>query len=272
MIHSEGMAYIPVCDKHLPKGKSDAADCTPDGSYDPSNVNAIRPIAGASGPDYDSLRFEHEGDGPADDWWDGKITAHHPEHGQVGSLTYMHAPHSKGMRPRGVSVDMLKVDPEHRRRGVASQLMGELEQRHPGLPIDHGTRTHQGEMWGRHYYPKLGPSQTRGESNEWAPETDKYEGPWTQNGQRYDPIKQRRAAQAPQWITPQLLLGPMPHGLNHARQVGSPEEALAAIREGFTAVLPRGTEMGLWRILSELGMSRLEITQHLNLLASTPGA
>lgn len=123
VIHSEGMAYIPVCDKHLAKGKSDAADCTPDGSYDPSNVNAIRPIAAAT-----------------------------------------------------------------------------------------------------------------------------------------------------QWITPQLLLGPMPHGLNHARQVGSPEEALAAIREGFTAVLPRGTEMGLWRILSELGMSRLEITQHLNLLASTPGA
>jgi GNAT superfamily N-acetyltransferase len=563
VIHSEGMAYIPACPDHLDKAKADAAKSVPYGGSDPSNINAIRPIAvtmpyirnnsgmrqyapngygqehepwgrymsphgghvpegweqgevdftnplhvehnggewkqqlseqhggatgkalsqallakghdavithdrhsigemvdlrpkdqrthqvigGAAGPDYDNLHFEHEGDGPANDWWDGKITAHHPEHGQVGSLTYMHAPASKGMRPRGISVDMLKVDPEHRRRGVASQLMDELEQRHPGIPIDHGTRTHQGEMWGRHYYPKLGPSQTRGEPNEWAPETDKYEGPWTQNGQRYDPIKQRRASSVtramdaldqvgrkehpnvdhyqsgglghlsndetksvvgfmptqfmkryrehagdwngayseekvnsirqdirngigihtpltvhyddkakwgfigegnhrlrsadeegtktvpvrvvrnnsgsvadrkakgigapmdlqgkfdqersggrvehyvpsdihpyhflreasagPQlhevgtwWITPQLMVGRTPKGINHARRVASPEEAMAAIADGFTAVLPQGSWVAVRRILQLMGLNQLDIQQRLDLAQS----
>jgi 2'-5' RNA ligase len=48
IIHAEGMAYIPVCDKHLSKGKTDAAKATPDGTSDPSNIDAIRPIEGKS--------------------------------------------------------------------------------------------------------------------------------------------------------------------------------------------------------------------------------
>lgn len=44
IIHSEGMAYIPVCDTHLGKGKEDAAHCVPDGTRDPSNVDAVRDI------------------------------------------------------------------------------------------------------------------------------------------------------------------------------------------------------------------------------------
>lgn len=44
IIHAEGMAYIPVCDEHLEKGKEDAERSTPDGSRDPSNINAVRPI------------------------------------------------------------------------------------------------------------------------------------------------------------------------------------------------------------------------------------
>lgn len=45
VIHSEGMAYVPACDDHLDRAKDDAARCTPDGSPDPSNINAVRKIA-----------------------------------------------------------------------------------------------------------------------------------------------------------------------------------------------------------------------------------
>ncbi|QDH91870.1 hypothetical protein SEA_PHRAPPUCCINO_195 [Mycobacterium phage Phrappuccino] len=47
ILHSEGMAYTPVCDKHLDKGKDAAEHCTPDGSRDPSNIVRIEKI-GAS--------------------------------------------------------------------------------------------------------------------------------------------------------------------------------------------------------------------------------
>jgi GNAT superfamily N-acetyltransferase len=47
VIHSEGMAYVPACDEHLDKAKHDAARCTPDGSVDPSNIDAVRKIAAA---------------------------------------------------------------------------------------------------------------------------------------------------------------------------------------------------------------------------------
>jgi hypothetical protein len=46
IIHAEGMAYIPVCDKHLTKGKDDAATATPDGTRDESNINSVQPIEG----------------------------------------------------------------------------------------------------------------------------------------------------------------------------------------------------------------------------------
>jgi GNAT superfamily N-acetyltransferase len=45
VIHSEGMAYIPACPDHLDKAKADAAKSVPYGEPDPSNINAIRPIA-----------------------------------------------------------------------------------------------------------------------------------------------------------------------------------------------------------------------------------
>jgi 2'-5' RNA ligase len=50
IIHSEGMAYVPVCNAHEAKGKDAAARCTPDGSKDPSNIDYVRPVAA----------FEHE--------------------------------------------------------------------------------------------------------------------------------------------------------------------------------------------------------------------
>lgn len=51
IIHAEGRAYIPVCDKHLKKGKAAAERTTPDGKPDPSNIDAIRPIEGKSALD-----------------------------------------------------------------------------------------------------------------------------------------------------------------------------------------------------------------------------
>lgn len=45
--HSEGMAFIPVCDEHLDKGKEAAAACVPFGDPDPSNIDGIvdKPLA-----------------------------------------------------------------------------------------------------------------------------------------------------------------------------------------------------------------------------------
>ena len=48
VIHSEGMAYIPTCDKHLNMAKDDAAACTPDGSYDESNINSVKKVTAGS--------------------------------------------------------------------------------------------------------------------------------------------------------------------------------------------------------------------------------
>lgn len=47
ILHSEGMAYIPVCGDHLDQGKTDAAACVPSGDPDPSNIDSIRDITAA---------------------------------------------------------------------------------------------------------------------------------------------------------------------------------------------------------------------------------
>ncbi|MGV1079726.1 MAG: hypothetical protein ACOYD1_07720 [Candidatus Nanopelagicales bacterium] len=50
ILHSEGMAYIPVCDKHLEDGKKDAQASLPGGKAIPgyNNIDHIDPIAAAS--------------------------------------------------------------------------------------------------------------------------------------------------------------------------------------------------------------------------------
>jgi hypothetical protein len=48
ILHSEGMAYIPVCDKHLDKGIDACERCTPDGSRDPSNIVKVVEIKQAA--------------------------------------------------------------------------------------------------------------------------------------------------------------------------------------------------------------------------------
>lgn len=315
VIHSEGMAYIPVCDKHLAKGKSDAADCTPDGSYDPSNINAIRPIAAYA--DYVRDAWNRKAEQPE---WDEKTKAQFRENGEQDYRYHSGATkHHQGEDWPGVG--WVKTDkiaqyrdrepdkPEHwlgGKGGSSERIVNSLREGfrngegwehpiqlhyHPGSNTtwmgEGNHRLRAAELEGHTHVPvtvrldRHRPSQ--GKPFEGERKHD-FELPEEDNGRIHpkhllpshwlssEESKTASAATPAQWITPQLFIGPMPRGLNHARQVGSPEEALAAIKEGFTAVLPHGTEMGLWRILSELGMSRLEITQHLNLLASAPGA
>lgn len=59
--HSEGMGLISVCDKHLSKGKTDAENCTPDGTKDPSNIDWIHEATsgrmfGVSTPAFDRMK------------------------------------------------------------------------------------------------------------------------------------------------------------------------------------------------------------------------
>jgi hypothetical protein len=58
------------------------------------------------------------------------------------------------------------------------------------------------------------------------------------------------------WITPRLFIGKVPAGLQNLRRVSSPEEALRAINDGFTAVLPPGAWVAAQRILLDLGLSQ----------------
>lgn len=48
IIHSEGLAYVPVCDDHLEKGKEDAAASVPFGKPDEDNIDRIEPVTAAS--------------------------------------------------------------------------------------------------------------------------------------------------------------------------------------------------------------------------------
>lgn len=59
VIHSEGMAYIPCCDQHLGEAKGDAANCTPDGTRDESNIDAVRKIAAGIPPAERSESVKH---------------------------------------------------------------------------------------------------------------------------------------------------------------------------------------------------------------------
>lgn len=72
------------------------------------------------------------------------LRALHPETGEeMGSLDYM-VPRRKADK---IYVNELKTNENHRRQGVGSALMDEMQNRHPGTPIDHGDRTDDGKAW-----------------------------------------------------------------------------------------------------------------------------
>jgi GNAT superfamily N-acetyltransferase len=110
---------------------------------------------GASGPDYSDLEFDHltgkeYGTVPAEHHHEVLFAKRRGQYGYVGNIHYE-------QHPDHIQVHNMEVRPEHQRRGVASQLMGELERRHPGTTIDHGVRSPAGTGWGKDYYGHEGP-------------------------------------------------------------------------------------------------------------------
>ncbi|MET7363326.1 GNAT family N-acetyltransferase [Streptomyces sp. NPDC005562] len=66
---------------------------------------------------------------------------------RMGTLTY-HVPRRKADK---ILIKHLGTDDAHRRKGVGSALMDEMQRRHPGTPIDHGDRTGAGKAWWKGY-------------------------------------------------------------------------------------------------------------------------
>lgn len=127
---------------------------------------------GARGPDYDNLHFQDDG---------AMIAAVHPQHGNVGTLEYEH--HSEGTREHPfehIRVHELETTPGHYRRGVANSLMHELESSNPGVPIDHGMRTSEGNEWAakRYGFDPDGADHL-GEGM--------FHAGWTKDGQHFEP-------------------------------------------------------------------------------------
>lgn len=120
--------------------------------------------AGANGPDYDNLTFDDlESFGWPHTEGTRLLRAHHPEHGMVGALYY-------DDRPNYLRIGRLRTNDEHQRRGVATQMMRELESRYPGKPIQHGMRSDDGHAWAESVYGTPIPENLREKQN------------WTVNG------------------------------------------------------------------------------------------
>ncbi|MGW7100334.1 GNAT family N-acetyltransferase [Streptomyces sp. NPDC054838] len=90
--------------------------------------------------------FEHDESETGGSKWPTQMALHavHPETGErMGTLTYK-VPRRKADK---IHIDRLETDENHRRRGVGSALMDEMQRRHPATPIDHGDRTDAGKAW-----------------------------------------------------------------------------------------------------------------------------
>lgn len=71
------------------------------------------------------------------------LSAVHPEHGTIGTLKYW-----PPKTPRGpLAIDRIEVHPDHRRQGVASALMDQVQRMHPASEIRHGDRTPAGRAF-----------------------------------------------------------------------------------------------------------------------------
>lgn len=148
IIHAEGMAYIPVCDEHLDKGKHDAERSTPDGTPDPSNINSIRPITAdapltvSPDPRAEKLRrYWSTGKGAA------KIKWHLPGDWR---RCYKHLRKYMGLRAKGYCQNLHKRNNgfwtgDRRNRGLISSLPEEPTSPEHQLvaSIQDGSWTHQ---------------------------------------------------------------------------------------------------------------------------------
>lgn len=96
------------------------------------------------------IDFEHEEVDTGGSKRPTKIHLHAVDPGsgdRMGTLTY-HVPRRKADK---ILVEHLGTEDDHRGKGVASQLMDEMQRRHPGTPIDHGDRTDDGKAWWAKY-------------------------------------------------------------------------------------------------------------------------
>jgi len=75
---------------------------------------------------------------------------------EVGKLTYSRYRPAIGKKAReanaDIGIDKIEVIPEFQRRGIATQLMRELEAQNKGKVIDHGYRLTDGYNWSQAYY------------------------------------------------------------------------------------------------------------------------
>lgn len=118
---------------------------------------------GAAGPDYDNLTFDVHPEPEPGEQDRHALVATHPEHGEVGRLSFTpwNGQVSSDLHDDDLThleVHMLKTEPGHTRRGVASQLMRHLDRW--GIPVEHGTRTADGEGWARGHYGENPPAHT----------------------------------------------------------------------------------------------------------------
>lgn len=115
-----------------------------------------------------------------------QLRAAHPDHGVMGQLDYYPPKRSNGP----VAIDSLYVHPEHRRKGVGSALVDEMQRMHPDSTLVHGDRTDDGQKWwdgytegrpvrrGRTAMPhQAGWSDQAGGSRTWNEEKGGYDEP-----------------------------------------------------------------------------------------------
>lgn len=166
------------------------AEVFPETHLSPNHGAHEPKTAGANGPDYEGLSFRHEID------FDGTrtLTAVHPEHGDVGQLSYSKMEWPEGHTRRSLRIESLDTFKGHHRRGVASQLMRELERRHQGVPIDHGGRTPEGAGWSESLYGHPNDRLVDG----------LYRGPttFTKDGLPWDPVSGKHIQQTARVRTP----------------------------------------------------------------------
>lgn len=94
--------------------------------------------------------FEAEEKESGSEKWPTEVRLHamHPETGdRMGTLKYW-VPRRKSDK---INIRGLDTQPDHRRQGVGSALMDEMQRRHPGTPINHGERTDDGKGWWKGY-------------------------------------------------------------------------------------------------------------------------
>jgi GNAT superfamily N-acetyltransferase len=130
----------------------------------PKTAAAEEPAAGPQ-KDAHRLRFsDPEEDYTGGSKWrnEGFIRAQHPEHGEVGHVQYLRG----GRANSPIMIKMLKVHPDHQRKGYGSALMDQLQTAFPKAKIDHGDRTDAGKGWWDSY--GKGKADSRGRTSRLA--------------------------------------------------------------------------------------------------------